>query len=39
VAAPIFAEIAAASLRRMQMSPDPSIRILPDVMRVAEGAR
>jgi cell division protein FtsI (penicillin-binding protein 3) len=39
VAAPIFAEIAAESLRRMQMSPDPSIRILPDLLRVAEGAR
>jgi len=38
VAAPVFARIASEGLRRLQMSPDPAIRILPDPMKVASGA-
>jgi len=38
VAAPVFARIASEGLRRLQMSPDPAIRILPDPVKVASGA-
>ncbi|MEY4082764.1 MAG: hypothetical protein RL483_133 [Pseudomonadota bacterium] len=37
VAAPVFAQIAAESLRRLQMSPDPRIRIVPTTTAVGEG--
>lgn len=36
VAAPIFARIANDSLRRMQLSPDPSLRILPAIAMIDE---
>ncbi len=37
VAAPIFAQIANDALRRMQMSPNPALRILPAVALIGEG--
>lgn len=37
VAAPIFAQIANDTLRRMQISPNPSLRILPAVALIGEG--
>jgi cell division protein FtsI (penicillin-binding protein 3) len=37
VAAPVFAQVANESLRRMQMSPDPSVRVVPAVTLVEEG--
>lgn len=37
VAAPIFAQIASESLRRLQMSPDPGVRILPATVALGEG--
>lgn len=36
VAAPIFAQIASESLRRLQMSPDPGVRILPATVALGE---
>ena len=37
VAAPVFAQIANDTLRRMQMSPNPALRILPAVALIGEG--
>jgi cell division protein FtsI (penicillin-binding protein 3) len=37
VAAPIFSQIANDALRRMQMSPNPALRILPAVALIGEG--
>jgi cell division protein FtsI (penicillin-binding protein 3) len=37
VAAPIFAQIASDALRRLQISPDPSVRVLPATVRIEEG--
>jgi cell division protein FtsI (penicillin-binding protein 3) len=37
VAAPVFARVAGDSLRRMQMSPDPAVRILPNRIGQEEG--
>lgn len=37
VAAPVFAQIAADSLRRLQMSPNPALRILPAGVLIEEG--
>lgn len=37
VAAPIFAEIASAGMRQLQMSPDPAIRVQPSDLLVEEG--
>ncbi|MEY4014613.1 MAG: cell division FtsI protein/penicillin-binding protein [Pseudomonadota bacterium] len=37
VAAPIFAQIASESLRRLQMSPDPSVRVVPSSRLLGEG--
>jgi cell division protein FtsI (penicillin-binding protein 3) len=37
VAAPIFAQIANDALRRLQMSPNPALRILPAVALIGEG--
>ncbi|MFM1881458.1 MAG: hypothetical protein RLZZ344_1692 [Pseudomonadota bacterium] len=37
VAAPVFAQVANESLRRMQMSPDPAVRVVPAVGLVEEG--
>lgn len=37
VAAPVFARIANDTLRRMQLSPDPALRILPAVAMIDEG--
>lgn len=37
VAAPVFAQIASESLRRLQMSPDPSVRVLPASRLLGEG--
>jgi cell division protein FtsI (penicillin-binding protein 3) len=37
VAAPVFAQIANDTLRRMQMSPDPKVRVLPAGVLIQEG--
>lgn len=37
VAAPVFAQIASESLRRLQMSPDPGVRVLPASRSLGEG--
>lgn len=37
VAAPVFAQIASESLRRLQMSPDPRIRVVPSTASIGEG--
>jgi cell division protein FtsI (penicillin-binding protein 3) len=37
VAAPVFAKVAGDSLRRMQMSPDPAVRIQPTRVGQEEG--
>ncbi|MGA1336406.1 MAG: penicillin-binding protein 2, partial [Burkholderiaceae bacterium] len=37
VAAPVFAQIASESLRRLQMSPDPRIRVVPSTAPIGEG--
>ncbi len=37
VAAPVFARIANDTLRRMQLSPDPALRILPAIAMIDEG--
>ncbi len=37
VAAPVFSQIANDALRRMQMSPNPALRILPAVALIGEG--
>ena len=37
VAAPVFAQIASESLRRLQMSPDPRVRVLPASRSLGEG--
>lgn len=37
VAAPVFAQVANDSLRRLQMSPDPAVRVLPATGMVEEG--
>ncbi|NBT34215.1 MAG: penicillin-binding protein 2 [Betaproteobacteria bacterium] len=37
VAAPVFAQIASESLRRLQMSPNPSVRVLPSALALGEG--
>ena len=39
VAAPVFSQIANDALRRLQMSPNPSLRILPAVALIAEGSQ
>jgi cell division protein FtsI (penicillin-binding protein 3) len=39
VAAPIFSQIANYTLRRMQLSPDPALRIFPAVALIAEGTQ
>jgi len=39
VAAPIFSQIANDTLRRMQLSPDPALRIFPAVALIAEGTQ
>jgi cell division protein FtsI (penicillin-binding protein 3) len=39
VAAPIFAQIANDALRRMQLSPDPTLRILPAIAMIDEGTQ
>ena len=37
VAAPVFARVAGDSLRRMQMSPDPAVRVQPTRVGQEEG--
>ena len=37
VAAPVFAQVAGESLRRMQMSPDPTVRVVPALTVIEEG--
>lgn len=39
VAAPIFARIANDTLRRMQLSPDPALRVLPAIAMIDEGTQ
>lgn len=39
VAAPIFAQIANDALRRLRLSPDPSLRILPAIAMIDEGTQ
>lgn len=39
VAAPIFARIANDTLRRMQLSPDPALRVLPAMAMIDEGTQ
>jgi cell division protein FtsI (penicillin-binding protein 3) len=39
VAAPIFAQIANDALRRMQLSPDPGLRVLPAIAMIDEGTQ
>jgi cell division protein FtsI (penicillin-binding protein 3) len=37
VAAPVFSQIVSDSLRRMQVSPNPLVRVLPATAVIAEG--
>ena len=37
VAAPVFSQIVSDSLRRMQVSPNPLVRVLPATALIAEG--
>jgi cell division protein FtsI (penicillin-binding protein 3) len=39
VAAPVFSRIANDTLRRMQISPNPSLRVLPAVALIGEGSQ